>query len=102
MTEKIQQLIEDIRLKYKTLYSQLIEERTLRLNQNAELTSFKEQNSILNSKINEFEIENLKLKLDLETIIQERIEERNSNLKIRNQEIDDLVREIEHCINQLK
>jgi hypothetical protein len=102
MTEKIQQLIEDIRLKYKTLYSQLIEERTLRLDQNAELTSFKEQNSILNSKINEFEIENLKLKLDLETIIQERIEERNSNLKIRNQEIDDLVREIEHCINQLK
>ena len=102
MTEKIQQLIEDIRLKYKTLYSQLIEERTLRLDQNAELTSLKEQNSILNSKINEFEIENLKLKLDLETIIQERIEERNSNLKIRNQEIDDLVREIEHCINQLK
>jgi uncharacterized protein (DUF3084 family) len=102
MTEKIQQLIEDIRLKYKTLYSQLIEERTLRLDQNAELTSLKEQNSILNNKINEFEIENLKLKLDLETIIQERIEERNSNLKIRNQEIDDLVREIEHCINQLK
>lgn len=102
MTERIQQLIEDIRLKYKTLYSQLIEERTLRLDQNAELTSLKEQNSILNNKINEFEIENLKLKLDLETIIQERIEERNSNLKIRNQEIDDLVREIEHCINQLK
>ena len=102
MTEKIQQLIEDIRLKYKTLYSQLIEERTLRLDQNAELTSLKEQNSILNNKINEFEIENLKFKLDLETIIQERIEERNSNLKIRNQEIDDLVREIEHCINQLK
>ena len=102
MTERIQQLIEDIRLKYKTLYSQLIEERTLRLDQNAELTSLKEQNSILNSKINEFEIENLKLKLDLETIIQERIEERNSNLKNRNQEIDDLVREIEHCINQLK
>ena len=102
MTEKIQQLIEDIRLKYKTLYSQLIEERTLRLDQNAELTSLKEQNSILNNKINEFEIENLKLKVDLDTIIQERIEERNSNLKIRNQEIDDLVREIEHCINQLK
>jgi hypothetical protein len=102
MTEKIQQLIEDIRLKYKTLYSQLIEERALRLDQNAELTSLKEQNSILNNKINEFEIENLKFKLDLETIIQERIEERNSNLKIRNQEIDDLVREIEHCINQLK
>ena len=102
MTERIQQLIEDIRLKYKTLYSQLIEERTLRLDQNAELTSLKEQNSILNNKINEFEIENLKFKLDLETIIQERIEERNSNLKIRNQEIDDLVREIEHCINQLK
>ena len=102
MTERIQQLIEDIRLKYKTLYSQLIEERTLRLDQNAELTSLKEQNSILNNKINEFEIENLKLKVDLDTIIQERIEERNSNLKIRNQEIDDLVREIEHCINQLK
>lgn len=102
MTEKIQQLIEDIRLKYKILYSQLIDERTFRLDQNAELTSLKEHNSILDNKINEFEIENSKLKLDLETIIQERIEERNSNLKIRNQEIDDLVREIEHCINQLK
>jgi uncharacterized protein (DUF3084 family) len=102
MTEKIQQLIEDIKLKYKMLYSQLVEERNLRLKQNAELSSLNDEVSVLKSKISDFEIENLKLKVDLDTIIQERIEERNSSLKIRNQEIDDLVREIEHCITQLK
>ena len=102
MTEKIHKLIEDIRLKYKLLYSQLVEERNLRLDQNAELTSLNDQISVLKNKISDFEKENLKLKVDLDSIIQERIEERNSSLKIRNQEIDDLVREIEHCINQLK
>ncbi len=102
MTEKIQQLIEDIKLKYKMLYSQLVEERSLRLKQNTELSSLNDEVSVLKSKISDFEIENLKLKVDLDKIIQEKIEERNSSLKIRNQEIDDLVREIEHCINQLK
>jgi hypothetical protein len=102
MTEKIQQLIEDIRLRYKTLYSQLVEERALRLDQKAELTLLNTEISTLKVKSREIEVENLKLKEDLDTIIQQRIEERNSSLKDRNEEIDDLVREIEHCINQLK
>ena len=42
------------------------------------------------------------LKFELETIMQKGIDEKESALNDRNEEIDELVREIEHCIKQLK
>ena len=43
-----------------------------------------------------------KLKSELELIEKQRVEEKQASLIDRNEEIDDLVREIEHCIKQLK
>ena len=102
MTDKIQHIIDGIRLKCKTLYYQLVAERALRLEHEAELTSIKSEFSVLKIENNEIQLENSKLKTELETIIQQRIDENQAGLKDRNEEIDDLVREIEHCINQLK
>ncbi len=102
MTEKLQQIIDDIRGKTETLHRQLQEERvnTARLqNEIAELKSTiaaKEQHeSVLFADID-------KLKMELEAI---RIQVKDpSDLSVRNrdEEIDELVKEIEYCISQLK
>jgi len=102
MTEKIQHIIDGIRLKCKALYSQLESERALRLEQEAELTTIKSDFQVLNSKKNELEDTISKLRLELESIEKQRVEEKQTSLRDRNEEIDDLVREIEHCIKQLK
>jgi predicted nucleic acid-binding Zn-ribbon protein len=102
MTEKIQHIIDGIRLKCKALYSQLESERALRLEHEAELTTvnndfqaLKDEKVVLEETIN-------KLKSELELIEKQRVEEKQASLIDRNEEIDDLVREIEHCIKQLK
>jgi len=102
MTEKIQHIIDGIRLKCKALYSQLESERALRLEQEAELTTIKSDFQVLNSQKNELEDTISKLRLELESIEKQRVEEKQTSLRDRNEEIDDLVREIEHCIKQLK
>jgi hypothetical protein len=102
MTEKIQHIIDGIRLKCKALYSQLESERALRLEQEAELTTIKSDFQVLNSQKNELEDTISKLRLELESIEKQRVEEKQISLRDRNEEIDDLVREIEHCIKQLK
>jgi len=102
MTEKIQQIIDGIRLKYKMLYSQLESERSLKLEIETELTSVKNDILILEKEKSEFEDQNEKLKSELETIIKQRVDENQASLKDRNEGIDELVREVEHCINQLK
>jgi chromosome segregation ATPase len=102
MTEKIQHIIDGIRLKCKALYSQLESERALRLEQEAELTTIKSDFQVLNSQKNELEDTISKLRLELESIEKQRVEEKQASLRDRNEEIDDLVREIEHCIKQLK
>ncbi len=102
MTERIQHIIDGIRLKCKALYSQLESERAIRATQEAELVQLKEENSTLLTEKNELGLEIEKLKSELNTIEKQRIDERESAIHGRNEEIDDLVREIEHCINQLK
>lgn len=102
MTEKIQQIIDGIRLKYKMLYSQLESERSLKLEIETELTSVKNDILILEKEKSEFEDQNEKLKSELETILKQRVDENQASLKDRNEGIDELVREVEHCINQLK
>ena len=102
MTEKIQHIIDGIRLKCKALYSQLESERVLRLAQEAELSTFKNEIQLLKDEKNNFEVTINKLKEELNLIEKQRIEEKQASLRDRNEEIDDLVREIEHCIKQLK
>ena len=102
MTEKVQYIIDGIRLKCKALHSQLVQERSIRMNQEAELTSLKSEILILKDQNNGIELELGRFKMELETIEKQRIENNISTVNGRNSEIDDLVREIEHCINQLK
>jgi hypothetical protein len=102
MTDKIQHIIESIHLKCKTLHENLVSERSIRIEHEAEIVTLKNEISILKNQ--NYEIEQLKaaLKIDLETIMQKGIDEKESVLNDRNEEIDELVREIEHCIKQLK
>ena len=102
MTEKIQHIIDGIRLKCKALYSQLESERALRLEQEAELSTVKNEFQELKDEKILLEDKITKLKSELELIEKQRIEEQQASLRDRNEEIDDLVREIEHCIKQLK
>ncbi len=102
MTEKIQHIIDGIRLKCKALYSQLESERALRLEQEAELSTVKNEFQELKDEKILLEDTITKLKSELELIEKQRIEEQQASLRDRNEEIDDLVREIEHCIKQLK
>lgn len=102
MTEKIQHIIDGIRLKCKALYSQLESERALRMEQEAELSTIKNDYQLLKDEKIIFEETISKLKSELELIEKQRVEEKQVSLIDRNEEIDDLVREIEHCIKQLK
>ncbi len=102
MTEKIQHIIDGIRLKCKALYSQLESERALRMEHEAELSTIKNDYQLLKDEKIIFEETISKLKSELELIEKQRVEEKQASLIDRNEEIDDLVREIEHCIKQLK
>ena len=53
MTERIQHIIEGIRLKCKTLHEQLVSERSIRIDQESELTLLKTEISILKTKNSE-------------------------------------------------
>jgi predicted nucleic acid-binding Zn-ribbon protein len=102
MTEKIQHIINDIRLKSNSLHSQLVSERERAKKLEVELNEVKSQKNALENEKTHLNEHVIKLKSELEAIFKERVDEENSITESRNQDIDDLVREIEHCINQLK
>lgn len=102
MTEKIQLIIEDIRLKCKDLHSQLELERSISLEMKTELEALKTENIQLKEKNEEFVQTNLTLVSELEATIKQGVEMHNDADGNRDAEIDELVREIEYCITQLK
>ena len=101
MTEKIQLILEDIRLKCKDLHLQLELERSKNLELKTELDASKSKISELNQKNEEYIQTNMKLVSELESTIKQGIEVHVSGESNRNAQIDELVREIEHCITQL-
>ena len=101
MTDKIQLVLEDIRLKCRHLHSQLELERSKNLELRTELEASKSKISELNQKNEEFIQTNMKLVTELESTIKQGIEMHGSGESNRNAQIDELVREIEHCITQL-
>lgn len=102
MTEKIQLIIEEIRLKCKELHTQLESERSKSLELRTELDALKTENFQLKEKNEEFVQTNLKLVSELEATIRQGVGMQNEAKGDRNAEIDELVREIEYCITQLK
>ena len=102
MTERIQHIINDIRLKSKSLHSQLVSEREIKLALEVELNELKSTSEVLRNENSNLTEEIQQLKSELNSILKKRIDEERTVILDRNQDIDDLVREIEHCINQLK
>jgi hypothetical protein len=101
MTDKIQQLIDNIRLTCSGLHENLVVEQKKNASQITEIEELKKENKMLleNNELLIVKIEELSLKL--------RTAENNVNViqgkdVPKEDQIDDLVRGIEYCINQLK
>jgi chromosome segregation ATPase len=102
MTGKIQQIIDDIRGKTETLHRQLQEERatTARLLQEiadlkSSITEKERHEAVLFSDID-------KLKMELEAAKIQVQDPSDRSVRNREEDIDELVKEIEYCISQLK
>jgi methyl-accepting chemotaxis protein len=102
MTEKIQHIIDDIRQKMVALDHQLKEVRATNavlqaeLNEsNIQLENSKKEGESLAEAVNE-------LKSALETANNQVVEVNRPTQGRRDDEIDELVKEIEYCISQLK
>lgn len=102
MTENIQRILEQISTKTKGLYNQLLAERE----QNADLIAKNSQlQKELDSKMSE--MKDLAIQLNDQELKMVSMAEQNSspvsNSSLgRTQEIDELVKEIEYCIGQLR
>jgi hypothetical protein len=84
------------------LHAQLESERAAKISQDVELTDLKSEILILKNKNFQIEQEKNQLKSELDSIIKQGVDDKQAVEENRNEEIDELVREIEHCINQLK
>ena len=109
MTEQINNIVLHLKQRFIEIHSQLVEER----NQNEVLKSEVSQlNDLMQNKQTEvsnleekkLQLEQKVLKMQNEMIqLNEIVESQKNNLpENRDAEIDDLVREIEHCISHLK
>lgn len=101
MTDKIQQFIDDIRQKSMALHLQLNEERSKNQDLIVELEGLKlklsekeKQEAVLFEDIE-------KLKVELEAS-RNQVQGSEIPSRRRDEEIDELVKEIEYCISQLK
>lgn len=101
MTEHIQQIIEKIRQKSLALHTQLNEEREKNKEFQAEIAVLKENQQSQKQKEDEHLSEIASLKMELEAT-KGQIVENSRPIGKKDDEIDELVKEIEHCISQLK
>lgn len=102
MTGKLQQIIDEIRGKTETLHHQLQEERatTARLLQESadlksSITEKEKHEAVLFADID-------KLKMELEAAKIQVQDPSDRSVRNREEDIDELVKEIEYCISQLK
>jgi chromosome segregation ATPase len=102
MTESIQRKIQEIGSKMKVLHSHLLEERAKNANLTADLealkTDLRQKNEELMAKNQEIsEINSQLIKMNEQNTVSMPEESLN-----RAHEIDELVKEIEYCIDQLR
>jgi hypothetical protein len=100
MTQRIEQLISDIHSKVEHLHQSLVQERTKSLTFSEELEALRKENTQLQTALHASKesVEGLKGELEKikENVVSTPVRGRND------QEIDELVKEIEYCISQLK
>jgi Mg2+ and Co2+ transporter CorA len=102
MTDKIQQIIDDISRKAKALHHQLVEERLQNEQLRLEIVELREQLMSTNGQIEGQALEINRLKSELEASKEQVVEKPVVSDKRKDEEIDELVKEIEYCISQLK
>jgi predicted transcriptional regulator len=102
MTEKIQLIIDEISRKSKALHHQLVEERLQNEQLKLENVNLREQLLSSKSRIESQASEIKKLSEEMESIKTQVVEVPVASLTVRDEEIDELVKEIEYCISQLK
>lgn len=101
MTEHIQHIIEEIRLKSKALHQQLNEERLKN-------KAFQDELNLLTERLQLQKLEEEKNLSEIAALKSELESTRSQEIEISHpigksdDEIDELVKEIEHCISQLK
>ncbi len=100
MTRRIEQLISDIHSKVEHLHKSLVQERKKSLTYSEELDALKKENALLQTALHASKETAEGLKGELEkmkdNVVSTPVRRRND------QEIDELVKEIEYCISQLK
>jgi chromosome segregation ATPase len=103
MTERIQLTIDEIRLKYKALHSQLMEQRQIIDALETDLQFWKSEQLRCMQEQEECKLEISDLKNALDVANSQVVEGFNSStVQLKEAEIDELVKEIEYCIAQLK
>lgn len=102
MTDKIQQFIDEISRKSRALHHQLVEERIKNEQLRTEIVTLQEQIMANSGQIESQSLEISKLKGELEATKLQGIEEPTVSDRRKEEEIDELVKEIEYCISQLK
>ncbi|HLU87214.1 MAG TPA: hypothetical protein VKZ44_05625 [Taishania sp.] len=115
MNEKIQHIIQDIRLKKDALLASLNQQRQDISTLENEVSRLKSELAAKDSVIADLKSENEKLSLDnksqvdeISTLKAELVEVKNQiviqpeSKEIDQEQIDEMVREIEYCIGQLK
>jgi phage-related minor tail protein len=101
MTERIQHIIDEIRLKSQALHHQLNEEREKNKALSAELHLITERLEVEKQKEEQLLSKIEALSNELETTKSQVVETSPPSGK-NDEEIDELVKEIEYCISQLK
>ncbi len=101
MTDHIQNIIEDIRNKSIALHQQLLDEREKNGAFQSELQLLTESIELQKQEENKLLEEIVLLREELETTKSQVVENSHPSGK-KDEEIDELVKEIEHCISQLK
>jgi regulator of replication initiation timing len=102
MTDKIQQIIDEISRKTKVLHHQLVEERLKNEQLRLENVDLREQLMSTTSQMERLDLEVGRLKEDLVSAKKQVVEVPVTAGSVSNEEIDELVKEIEYCISQLK
>ena len=102
MTERIQHSIDEIRLKSRALHYQLTEERETNKSLLTELRTLKETEENLKKNEVAYLQEISDLKMALEETKSQVVEVSVPSVGKTGEEIDELVKEIEYCISQLK
>lgn len=101
MTERIQQIIVSIRTKMIQMHNQLVDSREKNSSLETENRSLKSQIEFLQQSNNALEVRLSDLELQLITA-KEQVASTPASVYRNEEEIDELVKEIEYCISQLK